>query len=418
VSSRPLRAGFIQPKLQGYGGLEKYGVHVIRLLAERTPVDVISDHQVDLKRVERAFGVYLDRPRFVCDPRCVSIEPAGNPWQQRVQRWKAVQGFAALTREYDLLISQNISIPYRCHSRRSVLLCHFPVIRNARIMPEVPLTGLRSYVASDSREQRDLRGRLGSWSRIVANSEFTRTWVKRYWDRETTVVNPPIDIPERPDLTRKKQWIIGAGFFSPPNGPEGDPWSYKRHEVLIDAFRALVDRGLTGWELHIAGHVLPPLDVAEKWVQSLRERAGSYPIHFHPNCPYSELAELFQSGSIFWHATGYGIDADRYPERTEHFGMVTAESMGWGCVPVVINMGGQPEIVEAGRSGLLWNSLEELQAQTLDLIRHPNRLAALGRAAVERAQYFGMERFDRQFSAVIEEEIAALQSGRIGPGAN
>jgi hypothetical protein len=37
---------------------------------------------------------------------------------------------------------------------------------------------------------------------------------------------------------------------------------------------------------------------------------------------------------------------------------------------------------------------------------------------VERAQYFGMERFDRQFSAVIEEEIAALQSGRIGPGAN
>lgn len=408
MSSRSPRAAFIQPKLQGFGGLEKYGVHVIRLLAEKMPVDVISDHQVNLATVERAFGVDLSRANFVRDLRCDAIEPAGNPWEQRVQRWKAVSGFGALTRDYDLLISQNISFPYRSHARRSVLLCHFPVVRNARIRAEVPASGLKSYLSSDSRQQRDLRGRLGSWSRIVANSEFTRTWVKRYWDRESTVVNPPIDIPQQPDLSRKKPWIIGAGFFSPPNGPEGDPWSYKRQEVLIDAFRSLVDRGLSKWELHLAGHVLPPLDEAEKWVRSLRARAEGYPIYFHPNCPFAELSELFQSGSIFWHATGYGIDAERYPERTEHFGMVTAESMGWGCVPVVVNMGGQPEIVEAGRSGFLWNTLEELQEQTLHLVGQPATLQGLSQAAADRAQAFGLERFDRQFSTLIEEEAAAL----------
>lgn len=407
MSGRKIRAAVIQPKLQGLGGLEKYGVHVIRLLAEQVPTDVISDHVVDLARVQRAFDVDLQQANFVRDPRCSPIEPAGNPWEQRVQRWKAVQGFADLTRGYDFVVGQTISFPFRCHARRSALLCHFPVVREARIKPEIPATGWQGLKSSEGRQQRDLRGRLGSWTRVVANSEFTSGWVKRYWDRETTVINPPIDLPPNPELTGRKPWIIGAGFFSPPNGPTGDPWSYKRQEVLIDSFRAMVDRGLQGWELHLAGHMLPPMEQAEAWVAQLRVRAERYPIFLHPNCPHSELAELYRFGSIFWHATGYGIDPEVHPERTEHFGMVTAEAMGRGCVPVVINLGGQPEIVEHNHTGVLWDTLEQLQERTLQLIDRPDTAAALRATGVQRAQRFGLARFEEQFGRLIEEELAA-----------
>jgi glycosyltransferase involved in cell wall biosynthesis len=36
--------------------------------------------------------------------------------------------------------------------------------------------------------------------------------------------------------------------------------------------------------------------------------------------------------------------------------------MAAGCVPVVVNKGGQPEIVEHGKNGFVWNTLDELKA--------------------------------------------------------
>ena len=66
------------------------------------------------------------------------------------------------------------------------------------------------------------------------------------------------------------------------------------------------------------------------------------------NLERSRLRQLYAQARIFWHAAGYG-ECDERPELSEHFGMATVEAMSAGCIPVVINKGGQPEIVEHGR---------------------------------------------------------------------
>lgn len=408
------RVGIIQPRLDGQGGVEKYGTYIIHALSQRVPVEVVSEHVVDPKAVERAFNVSLDGPQFRCDARC---NPPARPSQGRLRdlqyRREMRAGYESVTRPYDLLIAHTGSLPWRSGARRSVLICHFPVVRGQRVDPSVSHSGLKALLSSSAREQRDIRARLDSWDRIIVNSEFTRYWVREYWHREAEIINPPIELPAAPDLSVKRPWIIAAGAFSRPSGEPGDAWSYKRQELMIDVFKQLCDRGLSGWELHMAGHVLPPTPHMFAWVDELRKRAEGYPVFLHPACPHSELLELYRHGSLFWHATGYGIDPQVYPEKTEHFGMVTVEAMGWGCVPVAIDMGGQPEIVEPGMSGHLWSTLEQLQEQTLALAADPAGRRRLAEGAVRRSAHFGLERFNRQLDALIDEELARLPNARV-----
>jgi glycosyltransferase involved in cell wall biosynthesis len=398
-----------QNRLDGQGGLEKYGAYLIETLSRDLQVDVVVQHDVDLARVERAFGVRLDRARFVNDPRCVPDFSPGSGWKARVQRWSGARDFYQLTSQYDLIVAQTVGLPFRSGAGRSMLLCHFPVVREDRVDRSAS-SSLRSLLSSHGRSQRAIRSRLSSWERIICNSEFTRHWIDQYWARDADVVNPPIALPDDVSLGPRKNWIVGVGFFSRPAA--GEPWSYKRQELLIDTFKQLCDAGLKGWELHLAGHVLPPTPEAHAYVGELRARADNYPVTLHPDCSHAELLDLYRQSSIFWHATGYGVDEEREPEKMEHFGMVTAESMGWGCVPVVVNKGGQPEIVEHGRSGYLWSTLDEFKALTMQLTGEPNALAAVREAAVKRAHHFGIDRFRRQVDGLVRDELARLEKPR------
>ena len=404
-SKQTPRIAMIQPRLDGQGGLEKYGAFVIERLAQRFPLDVLAEHDVDLAHVEHAFGVKLGHARFINDPRCAPKPATGNAITRRTGQWSNENDYGAMTAPYDLVIGQSIGLPHRSRARRSVLLCHFPVVQNLRVDPTVPSSGLRSLLSSDGRSQRAVRVRLDSWQRIVCNSAFTRHWIDRYWARDADIINPPIDVAREPDLSVKKPWIVGVGFFS---RPVGEQWSYKRQELLIDTFKSLCDAGLKGWELHLAGHVLPPTPDAYAHVEELRRRADNYPVQLHPNCAHSDVLSLYRHGSVFWHATGYGVDAEAAPERLEHFGMVTAESMSWGCVPVVVDFGGQPEIVQNDRNGFLWRTLPELAERTMQLVNQPALREKLAAGAIERASTFGLDRFRRQLDAMVDAELELL----------
>jgi glycosyltransferase involved in cell wall biosynthesis len=81
----------------------------------------------------------------------------------------------------------------------------------------------------------------------------------------------------------------------------------------------------------------------------------------------------------------------------EHFGMSTVEAMAGGCVPVVINKGGQSEIVEHGISGFVWNTLDELKNYTARLMSDDNLLRQMSAGARMRAQMFSREVFLTNF---------------------
>ena len=81
----------------------------------------------------------------------------------------------------------------------------------------------------------------------------------------------------------------------------------------------------------------------------------------------------------------------------------TVEAMAAGCIPVVINKGGQPEIVEHGQSGFLWDTLSELQAQTLELINNPDLTKKISKNALQRSMVFGVDQFQMRVDELLRK---------------
>jgi glycosyltransferase involved in cell wall biosynthesis len=83
----------------------------------------------------------------------------------------------------------------------------------------------------------------------------------------------------------------------------------------------------------------------------------------------------------------------------EHFGMSTVEAMSAECVPVVINKGGQKEIVSQGESGYLWHTVDELIEYSMRLMTDRDLLARMQAQARARFRQFDRQHFsDRLIS--------------------
>ena len=228
---------------------------------------------------------------------------------------------------------------------------------------------------------------LDSYDRVVANSAFTAHWTRELWGREAAVLHPPVSLrPPGP----KSGSILSVGRFI----PTGRGHSKKQLE-LVQAFRRLVDEGLTDWTLHLVGGLAGP--GREYYAELLRQSAG-YPVELHPDASGAELAELYAHASIYWHAAGLG---EQDPERLEHFGISTVEAMSAGAVPVVVGLGGLVETVRDGVDGYLFADLDQLVARTRELGADPRLLARMSASAQVRAQDFSLPAFDERLRLLL-----------------
>jgi glycosyltransferase involved in cell wall biosynthesis len=241
------------------------------------------------------------------------------------------------------------------------------------------------------RDPRDLSF-LDSYQRVIANSDFTSHWIRRYWRVDSSVLFPPIRVRElRPGHKQRKILSVGR-FFAPGAGHN------KKQLELVEAFGRMMRRSpLEGWELHLVGGCqsshLP-------YLERIRLAAEGLPVYIHANAPRSLVDELFASSALFWHATGYGENEERQPWVFEHFGMTTVEAMAAGCVPVVIDKAGQREIVRHGVDGYRWARIDELESYTRALARDDNLRDRLARNAVLRAQAFSEEAFAERWAGI------------------
>jgi glycosyltransferase involved in cell wall biosynthesis len=235
---------------------------------------------------------------------------------------------------------------------------------------------------------------MNTYGALWANSEYTRRWILKYWQSDSEVLYPPVDVKNFTPGEKKNQILNVGRFFA------GD--HNKKHDVLVNAFRELVDGGLSGWELHLVGGSTPG-EVHQKYLADVMARAEGYPIYVHPDLSYPELLRLYNESAIYWHASGYGEDEDRDPVKFEHFGITTVEGMAAGCVPVVIGKGGQPEIVRHGQNGYLWYTLEELKCLTLRLIHQNSLRQQLSEAAVRDSREYSTEKFQARLRTLLDE---------------
>lgn len=94
------------------------------------------------------------------------------------------------------------------------------------------------------------------------------------------------------------------------------------------------------------------------------------------------------------------IDVLLMPSRSEGFGLTAVEGMARGCVPVVADVGGLPEVVCDEESGLLHEreSVGSLARQVERVVCDAGLWARLSAGALERAACFGLEAYRGQIA--------------------
>jgi glycosyltransferase involved in cell wall biosynthesis len=236
---------------------------------------------------------------------------------------------------------------------------------------------------------------LDSYGLVVANSAFTREWIDRYWAHDSEVLYPPVTMHA---AGAKQKVILNVGRFFP-----ADKGHSKKQLELVHAFRRLHDAGARDWTLHLVGGCS---EGGQAYLDRVRSAASGYPVELHVNASGEELESLYARASIYWHASGYGEDARRHPDRLEHFGISTVEAMSAGAVPVVIGLAGQRETVRHGVDGFHFQTLDGLCALTRSLTRDRALLQRLSDSAARRARLYSLDAFADQLHSLVARALA------------
>lgn len=356
-----MKIGIYDPYLDDLGGGEKYMMTIAECLSQNHKVDVFWDDKNDLKSLNK---------RFLLDLKKVNIVP--NIFSAKTSTLKRLIS----TKKYDAIIVL---------SDGSV-----PIVSSKKLFLHVqqPLKNFNVKSIKDKIK----RSRV---SAIFCNSEYTKSFNDKKFNIKSLVIYPPVSI--YPKRVKKENIILTVGRFRVKDVVTKTD-DYKKLPIMIQVFKSLIEKGLKDWKFILAVSVKEgDLNTFEK----LKQEAEGYPIEFLVNKSNDELWETYSKAKIYWHASGFGEDLDLHPEFAEHFGISTVEAMGAGAVPVVINAGGQKEIVEDNKNGFLWNTLEELKAKTLTLAKNEELLKKLSENAKKDSTKFSKERFCNEINKLI-----------------
>jgi glycosyltransferase involved in cell wall biosynthesis len=219
-------------------------------------------------------------------------------------------------------------------------------------------------------------GTAGRVDRFLANSQYVAGRIRRYYNRGSTVVYPPVDVE----------------FYRPPHSghmPEGGFLivsalvPYKRVDVAIEACR-------------LAG---VPLTIVGRGPEEARLRGQAGPdVTFLGWRTDEEIRDL------------YGRSAAVLLPGIEDFGMVPVEAQACGAPVVALRTGGASETVIDGVTGVLVDDgSAEGFAEGLGRVRR----LRLDRAAIRaNAERFSRQRFMIDFQAAVSAALADKETAR------
>lgn len=355
-----MRVGIYDPYLDDLGGGEKYMMTIAECLSRKHEVTVFWDKKEDIKELLQRFNIDLS-----------NVAISKNIFSPKVSFFKKI----LTTRHYDaIIVLSDGSIPFS-FSRK--LFLHI----------QQPLVGILDNSIKS-------RLKLSRVNKIFFNSEFSRSFVPKELSKKGLVLYPPIAI--HPKKIKKENIILHVGRFRVKNVGVGD---YKKQDVMINAFKSMVDKGFKNWKFILAVG-LQEKDTEE--FRKMQESAKGYPIEFIINISNKELWSIYSRAKIYWHASGFGEDLEKHPEYAEHFGISTVEAMGAGVVPIVMDAGGQKEIVEDGKNGFLWDTIDSFIQKTDNVINNDKLWNTLSENAIEYAKQFSYDRFCKEITKMVE----------------
>lgn len=368
-----LRIGIYAPYLNTVGGGEKYIATIAELLSQTHSVDFLTTHPVDLVRIQDRLHVDLSRVNIT--PVLNSPTEKRRPLSGLARKWAQVRAVSDASKNYDLFLNQETLTAIPCQAARGVVICQIP--------PHTfnPSTSVAANLARLVGAYLFLDPQLKSYAKVIVYSQFVAAFAQNFYQKETLVVHPPVDIENFSPLPKQNVILSVGRFFVGIHN--------KKQIELIRQFKLICDQGLPdpSWSYHLVGSI-DSSNAARHYVDQCKAEAQGYPIVFHFDAPFAELRRLYGQAKLFWHGAGMGEDVNRHPERAEHFGIATVEAMAAGCVPIVINKGGQPEIVRHGIDGLCWNTADDLRHYTQDLMVNESARIQWAQAALVRSKNF------------------------------
>jgi glycosyltransferase involved in cell wall biosynthesis len=355
------------PYWNSFGGGEKY-VTVLGEVLSRQGNEVVFlalGKHIAKEKLEQYFNADLSRVRFDC-----------------IAKFSAIESYS---QKFDILFALTNFRAVPSQAKKTVFIIQAPY--GKKTLNSV----LRKLAAGNPRESAKdyFRIKLLKASKhialVVVYSQFVQTALRLHHGIDSYVLTPPID-DFFIDGIKKKKIILSVGRIF------AGVYNQKRYDITTKVFREISRKEIPDWEYHIVGSVADDIQ-SKKMLAQLQKENEQFPVFFHCNEPYIKLKEWYNRASIFWHAAGYDVAEEKFPEQTEHFGMSTVEAMSAFTVPVVINNGGQKEIVQHTKNGFLWTTTEELKQHTLFLVHNDVARNSIAQNCRDRYVLYDRNRF-------------------------
>lgn len=381
MSNHPVRISlYIANIIYKFGGTESYTANLIEALQKvfsGSHITVITEYWPETERLtssqlvlrlNQAYGTKITEDT-------VSVEYI--PSKQQRGRWDTVlfqRQLHAITREYDLFFYCSRGL-LTGKAKKNVAIIHFPMDRKITFPTYQKLPLLKPLAAHTDKEF------MAKYDYFFPNSHFTAHWLNEKWgipEEKVHVLYPPVTLIASSKLQNVKQ---RNNIFVCSRIEKS-----KKIEDLIRAFSDsdFLNKNCT---LTVAGSIK---NESPEYIRHLQAINPKVTFVFEPS--REQIEELFLKATIFWHAKGFG---ETDPYQMEHFGITTVEAMSAGCIPVVINKGGQVEIVTEG-CGFKWDTLEELVHYTERLCKTEVDSSAMISCAQQRSSAFSKEAFANQ----------------------
>lgn len=207
----------------------------------------------------------------------------------------------------------------------------------------------------------------------IANSKEVSGRIKKFYNRESTVIYPPVEVP-RYKVFKKKNYYLTGGRLARP----------KRIDLAVAACTKL-NLHLKVFGKEFAGYGTELKNMAGKTVEFLGEVTDS------------EKVRLMSEAKAFI-----------FPAMEEDFGITPVEAMGTGTPVIAYKSGGVKESVVEGKTGLFFD--DPTVASLLNAIKKFERHKFNSAVCINQAKKFSKERFKKEMLQFVQSHAGTTRS--------
>jgi glycosyltransferase involved in cell wall biosynthesis len=372
--------------LGGVGGIQRFDALLTKALGELgLDVTVLMPSNVDVNALRRYHGVNFGELRNIKVVK-YGVDDCHNQYCSLLSSFVGNNVLNELARHHDLLFLDTLFLRPFHAGTRIVFYLHDRAVMTSKPRPVFTLKPHRLFLQGllSLGSRYDVLTRRAT--RVYANSLFTAYLTENALGVRPGVLYPPIDteLIRKYAVSNKEPIVSMLARFS----------SSKGQDFAIRAFSKAASICSDEEDLELvlmgAANDLASLSYVKHLMKLSTELGVSKRVRFMVNPSIDTVYRVLGRSTVFIHVKPY-----------EPFGIVVAEAMAAGAIPIVHKSGGPwIDIVRMGKYGLGFSNEEEA---ALGMCRAMEIAKELRDAVMERAREFSYEAFRNRVDAIVKE---------------